>query len=179
MLIKKIISFVLILLSIFLPITSYSYDVFFDSYDTNSWINVNIIKLSNSDNKKVNKLMNTYSFTDWSKTTISIKWFKISERKLDFITNYKWIFYTNNSDFKYEIKSSKNSSQSQKVYLLTWNTLSKIDKKEKSIGDIISFNTSFSENVFNVFSYKVYDYKNKEFPYFLRWPPYIISLNMI
>lgn len=178
---KKLLSvFFVFLLSIF-PIIGVTYDYFIDSYDISKTNNTNIIYVSKANSTLLNSLSGTYSFSDGSKVSVTLQWLKITQSKIDFITNYQWFFIekiVTNSDTN--LQKAKNTHIPTQNLLLTWAVSWKKSSKEKMF-----FNQEMTfldaKNIifhFNFMEYNVFIQKHFE-PYSLRWPPNIISLTLV
>lgn len=175
--IKKIISiFIIFSLSAF-NLLGYTYDNLVISYDANSTAeHVRIIQLTDNDKKIISTISKNYTFSDGSSTNLSLKWLKITKSKLDFKTNYKWIF----SIIVNKIVNSINKKDlaPKKIYVLT-TTISKLKNiKEKYTNhtNILSMTENNEKNT-EKDRYQIILSKEPTLLDSVRWPPEFYIFN--
>lgn len=180
---KKLLSIFIVFCIVFTQIISYFYDSFFVSYDIiktnlNNNLSVNIA------NKNISNLnyQELYSHnSDNSITKITIKWLKITQSKLNFITNNKGLFtFNSKNNSNKNLLTNNNSSKNPVKYYITSlvnNLKSKNDKiltNNKIEFLLLSF-FEIEEKFIEKFFFK------KEFltMFDSQAPPYIISLTKV
>lgn len=175
--IKKIIAIWLVWLLSFLQIISYTYDSFFVSYDTTSAVNIYRVDIDSKNHQIIHTFSNQYNFFDGSKTIISLQWFYTTQAKIDFITNYEWLFLSNNNDNFLQKNNVDTTAKKISVLsiLIGWGK----DKKEKYIFSFKNFDIKRSDFSFEQILKESFVVKEIWHFYLSRGPPYIISITIV
>jgi hypothetical protein len=179
--IKKFIVVFLILSLSIINFLGYFYDSLFPAFDLSHSNNTSFINYSKKDFKLINELSHIYDYNDWSKTSITIKWIKLSSSKIDFITNYKWFFSDlgDSSKNKILISRVKNDNSPKEAFILTNLSLNKFFKEKIDVYKLFE-SIAFLKKVNLNNSNLTYFFKEKvNVLYSGRAPPLYYILTMI